>query len=169
MKDDFIIQSAAEQAEGVQTASSIMVEAAQWLKNKNEPMWNPEELTPDKLLKAYDLSEIYLGSLENNPALALVFQWKDETFWPKAADDEAGYLHKLSVRREYKGQGLSHKAIAWCKEQCRKNGRKFLRLDCDPNRKGLTKLYENNGFKRVDRRFVESYDTAFYEYRIDII
>ena len=39
----------------------------------------------------------------------------------------------------------------------------YLRLDCATDRLKLCRFYEKYGFRRVSRRMVGPYDTAFYD------
>jgi GNAT superfamily N-acetyltransferase len=148
---------------GIQKASAVMREVAGWFRDRNLSLWSEEELSVDNLLKKYQSSEIYVGLMRDEPCLAFVLQWQDPVFWPDDAPGEAGYVHKLSVAREYRGTGLAALALEWCKDFARTKGRSYLRLDCDPTRPGLVDLYERCGFTRVGRRMMGAYDAAFYE------
>jgi GNAT superfamily N-acetyltransferase len=157
------IMGAAQIENGIHAASGIMQDVALWFRNKGLGMWSAEELVPEKLLAKYDAAEIYVGLTDGEPSLAFVLQWQDRVFWPDDAPGEAGYVHKLAVARKHRGTGLAEYALTWCKSFSLSQGKKWLRLDCDPDRAGLIGLYERCGFRQVGRRMMGVYDTAFYE------
>ncbi len=146
------------------TASAIMTEVAEWLTKTDQPFWSIEELTPEHLAQSYQLNEFFLGIIEDKPVAVMVLKWEDPLFWPDAAPGEAVYLHKFSIRNNFRGQQLSQKMLNWAMDYAHQNDRKYLRLDCDADRPKLNRIYQNFGFKPVDRRMVdEVYDTIFYQ------
>ena len=60
--------------------------------------------------------------------------------------------------------------IEWAKEEAKKKGRRYLRLDCDAKYPGLCAVYESAGFIRRDTRLMgkkEQFLLARYEVRLD--
>src|ERR1700722_14896828 len=90
----------------IKTACAIMIEAADWLKATGQPLWRPEYLTPDKVVTAPDIP-LYLARIDGDPSGTFLLQPEDPAFWPDAKPGEALYLHKLAVRRQAAGSGLS--------------------------------------------------------------
>jgi GNAT superfamily N-acetyltransferase len=146
----------------------LLLEAARWLEEKGEPMWRPDELTPDALLAKYRPGEMRLGWLEGEPVATMVLQDEDPSFWPDAPTGEALFLHKLAVARRHAGRGLSHAMLNAAGEQARALGKAYLRLDCAAYRPGLRGVYELYGFRCVGRRMVGPFDTAFYELEVGL-
>lgn len=161
-----IIQASTEQ--DLHTASSIMTEVSAWLDRNQQSLWSEKELSPGQLMQAYHLKEFFIGHIKQQPAAVMVLQEKDEIFWPDALPDEAIYLHKLSVKNEHRGQNLSHHMMDWAVQYTRRQGRNYLRLDCDAARPKLNQIYQDFGFELVDRRIVaDIYDTAFYQLNVN--
>jgi GNAT superfamily N-acetyltransferase len=75
-------------------------------------------------------------------------------------------VHRLVVRRRFKGQGISTALLSWAVEHARACGRGRLRLDCDAQRTKLRELYERFGFRFHSYRQVTSYYVARYEYDV---
>jgi len=146
----------------------LLLEAARWLEEKGEPMWRPDELTPDALLAKYRPEEMRLGWLQGETVAAMVLQDEDPFFWPDVPAGESLFVHKLAVARLYAGRGLSHAMLDAAREHAEALDRAFLRLDCAAYRPGLRGVYERYGFRYVGRRLVGPFDTAFYELEVGL-
>jgi ribosomal protein S18 acetylase RimI-like enzyme len=151
--------------QNVQDALQIFQEAAQWLVRNNIPLWNPQDFENGKFLKTIDQKNLFVAYSENKPAAAMVLQWEDPVLWPHDLNN-AGYIHKLSVNRQYAGKGIAQWFVGWAIEQVRSRKRLFLRLDCEANRQKLCKIYEKMGFTQVKRRIIGLYDLALYEMQL---
>jgi ribosomal protein S18 acetylase RimI-like enzyme len=66
-------------------------------------------------------------------------------FWP-GADDDAGYIHRIAVRREARGLGVE--LLKFAERATADAGRKLLRLDCYSGNDALCSYYESAGFVR---------------------
>jgi protein-tyrosine phosphatase len=66
-------------------------------------------------------------------------------FWG-ARPDDAGYLHRLVVRRDRVGNGLGAQLIDWASGCVRAAGRARLRLDVSADNLPLSSFYERLGF-----------------------
>jgi len=150
----------------IENALLIMKEAANRLIKTGKEMWNPEDITKEKILRNIAEKDIYIGYIDDEPAGSMILQWDDKFFWPNIGENESGFIHKLAVRQKYAGKKISNYMVQFAEEECRKRGIKYLRLDCAADRPKLCKFYENLGFRMVDRRMIDKYDTAFYEKKL---
>ena len=146
-------------------AIEIMREAAVWLIETGQPLWRLEDLTEHKILAGITKDDVYVGWIADEAAAAMILQWSDPFFWPQAKD-EAGYIHKLVVRRRFAGTNVSCQMVEWAKQEVLRRGREYLRLDCAGDRPKLCAFYEGLGFQQIDRRMVGRFDEAFYEMRL---
>jgi len=128
-------------------ALDIMREAAQWLVDAGKPMWRLEALTREKL--ANPAEEFHVLYVDGESAAAMLLSFEDRFFWPEVPAGASGFVHKLSVRRKFAGQGLAQRMLSHAAALCREKGVPMLRLDTDPHRPGLVALYERCGFRRV--------------------
>lgn len=144
--------------------TSVLREAAQWLKDIGKPLWNVSDFTEETIS-----SEAHLYHLiKAGPDLAGLFKLQDTDglFWPDVDPTEALYIHKLVVRRSHAGKGLSSLAVSYAAEEARKSGRPFVRLDCESSRPSLRAHYERLGFKHHSDRQVGWFHCSRYEYRV---
>ena len=114
-------------------------------------MWLYEWLTPEELVTDEAKSENFcIGEIGGKIACAFILQRSDSDCWKDSADVQAVYLHKLCVRREYAHRNMTKMVIEAIKEECRKKGIKYIRLDTGLDEKVVRKIYLNAGFKIVD-------------------
>lgn len=106
---------------------------------------------------------MHLGLLRGEPAAAMVVQESDAFFWPGVPEGESLFVHKLARRSHLKGRGTAAAMLDWAKGRASEQERAYLRLDCAADRPKLCRFYEEYGFRRVGRRMLGPYDTAFYE------
>ncbi len=146
---------------------AMLVEAATWVDALGEVMWETGELAPERIAREIAAGQFYLAMVDGDPAGAIRFQLEDTLFWPDLPDDHtSAFVHRLVVRRRYKGQGISTALLRWAIEHAGALGRSHLRLDCDKSRPKLMALYEGVGFQFHSFRQVGPYYVARYEYRL---
>ena len=143
-----------------------MREAAQWLVDIGKPMWNLEDLSPVKINNPSD--EFIVMWIDEESVAAMTLSFEDRFFWPHVALNTSGFIHKLSIRRKFAGKGYAEMLIGHAKKLCLAKSIYYLRLDCDPHRKGLTNFYENCGFSLVELKTISTkklgtIDLAMYE------
>jgi len=91
----------------------------------------------------------------------LTLQWSDPQFWgdgPAVADGDAGYMHRLAVRRSCAGKGIGYRLLDWADMHVQANGGSRLRLDVATENGPFRRYYEAAGF--VHRRDVEGTDLS---------
>jgi GNAT superfamily N-acetyltransferase len=146
------------------TVQAMLVEAAQWVDALGEVMWDEGELAPERVVDEVAAGEFFLALVEGDPAGAIKFQLEDTLFWPDLPHGESAFVHRLVVRRLYKGRGVSTALLRWAVDHARELGKQHLRLDCDKSRPKLRALYEGLGFRFHSFRQVGPYYVARYEY-----
>lgn len=162
MSEDFkVVEGNAE------AAISIMREVAQWGHSVGFNVWKDEALAKEKLLEHAREEEFCIGQVLGEDACCMILQWEDKLFWPKAKRNEAGYVHKLCVRRKYAGQRLSAKMVEFAIEECRKRNIDYLRLDTRWVNARLCNLYKSLGFEIVDKFLLDEGEAfALFEMKL---
>ena len=136
-------------AEAIPEVHALIVEAAQWLIAKGEPLWGEPETSGEELARVARAGELVTGRMGTELCACMYLHNEDPVFWPEAAPGEALYIHRLAVARRFGGRGFSYALLDWAAHEARSTGRNFLRLDCEPRPK-LLALYRDAGFLAVD-------------------
>lgn len=152
----------------VDEAIAIMKEVAEWGRNQGMRVWLDEWLTRDELITEDAQPENFcIGKYQGKVACAFILQWKDSKYWPTAEKNEAAYLHKFCVCREFAHMGMTKLVIEAIKKECKKKGARYIRLDTGLDETVVRKIYLDAGFKIVkilDRETGRS--TALYELEV---
>ena len=134
----------------IDEAIRIMKEVAMWGRNKGFRVWRDEWLTKKELITIDAQPEnFYIGKMDGVAVCAFILQRRDSEYWADA-QDEAVYLHKLCVRREFAGKNMTRFIIEAIKQLCKKEGIRYIRLDTALDEKIVRKIYLKLGFKIVD-------------------
>jgi GNAT superfamily N-acetyltransferase len=149
------------------TVSSILKEAADWLRMTGRAMWRDDELDPDRIHQDVVAGLFNLAQYDGEPAGTIKFQLEDPRFWPDFLGNDAAYLHRIAVRRQFAGKGVSSRMLEWAASHAAGLGRSYLRLDCEADRRELRTIYERFGFRLHSYRDVGPYHLSRYEYVIN--
>lgn len=135
----------------MQNAIYVIREVSAWGREKGYRVWPEEWLTMEELVTPDAGPENFcIGVLDDEIVCAFILQWTDHDYWPEAPKYEAAYLHKFCVRRRFAGKNMTKTVIEAVKEECRKRGIRYIRLDTALDEKKVRKIYLNAGFKIVD-------------------
>jgi len=140
----------------------MLLEASRWVDALGVTMWSEGELVRSEIERDVNAGMYWIAAVDGRPAGAIRFQLEDRLFWPDHDDDDSAFVHRLVVRRAFKGQGVSTALLEWAVDHARAAGRQWLRLDCDAERTKLRALYERFGFRLHSYRRVTSYYVARY-------
>lgn len=132
-------------------AVSILREAALWSLHTGRPTWHVDTFSVAAYESAATAGELVLGYDHGDPVACMLLQRRDDLYWPNDPAGEALYVHKVAVRRTAAGKGWVGGLVCWAREDARRLGARYLRLDT-LNRPKLLALYGELGF-----RFVDSY------------
>jgi GNAT superfamily N-acetyltransferase len=144
----------------------MLDEAARWVDALGVVMWDEGELDPGRIERESAAGQFFIAEVDGDPAGAVRFQLEDQLFWPDLAGGDSAFIHRLVVRRRYKGFGVSTALMAWAVSHARSMGKSYLRLDTDASRPKLRELYERFGFQFHSFREVGPYYVARYVYSL---
>ena len=147
----------------VAVVDAMIREAAAWVDALGVVMWEDGELDSGRIRTEVESGMFFLAVIDGEPAGAIRFQLEDTLFWPDRPSGEAAFVHRLVVRRAFKGRGVARALLEWAVGHASANGRGLLRLDCDANRPKLRALYESCGFRLHSYRQVGPYYVSRYE------
>jgi GNAT superfamily N-acetyltransferase len=127
-------------------------------------MWEEGELTPGRVDAEIAAGLFFVAEVNGDLAGVVRFQLDDHLFWPDLTQDDSAFIHRLVVRRRYRGLGVSTALMEWAVSRARTMGKTYLRLDTDASRPKLRQLYEGFGFDFHSFRQVGAYYVARYQY-----
>lgn len=129
---------------------AVMRKVAEWYREHGYRVWPPEWLTSQELITEEAGPEnFYVGTADEKIVCAFILQWSDREYWPESPEFEAGYLHKLCVRREFAHRNMTAEVVEALKVECRRRGAKYLRLDTGYDEPVVRDIYLNAGFRIV--------------------
>lgn len=158
MDKHFILQKKAfqmEQATAKDTKAvlALLLETARWFKKSGSTQWNgllegtDTHRTEEKILEGdvfvYRRDDQIAGMvmLLQNPSA-----W-DETLWrDQAIVEDAIYLHRIAINRQYAGEAIGEKILKWAHESIRFEGKERIRLDCIAQNEFLNAYYQKAGY-----------------------
>jgi ribosomal protein S18 acetylase RimI-like enzyme len=110
----------------------------------------------------FDNNEFFMVESDNVIIGCFRLQWQDPQFWDQQ-EDNAGYIHSFSIKRELAGQGIGCRLLDLIEAYCLEHGKTLLRLDCNTDVPGLRKYYEKYGFKWVKDIVNAGFRSTLYE------
>lgn len=143
----------------------ILGEAASWLLARGIDQWRPE-----RFRELIDQGDTYLARLDGDAVGTLALQWNDpldEKLWRSVANvEEAGYVHRLAVRRAFAGKDIGQYLLTWAAGVIAATGKSYLRLDCMAENPALCAYYERAGFTYRGEVQEKGWKARLYEKRI---
>lgn len=125
----------------------ILLNAVIWMhRNGLDNLWNESNIKWSQLSKNYNIGDFYISCDNNISTACMALTDYDSIYWPDIPKGASLYIHKLAVRREYAGRGISEELINFSKALAAKYHIDEIRLDCNQKREKLRELYEKNGF-----------------------
>lgn len=132
---------------------ALLSEAAIWQASRGRMSWQvpfPLAVVRRSIQEGETFTLFRDGALDGTLALS----WEDPLFWGDRPPD-AGYVHRLAVRRAAAGQGLGASLLAWASARVAARGRRWLRLDCAATNRELRRYYRALGFELVEVATIE--------------
>jgi len=149
------------------TVYGILHENATWLLSKDILQWPLDWLESIRLeIRASIEAELFHAvELDNTLAAVLEIRSAPEVLWGNN-QDEALYIHKLAIQRQYSGSSLGRNILALLKSEARQKNISFLRLDCVAHNNKLRAYYESCGFNLKGIVDAGEVNLALYEHQI---
>jgi len=123
---------------------AILGEATEWLRSKGIVQW-PDRFPRSVMAAAVDSGGLFVVTEGSVMVATVTLLWSDPSFWGDR--DDAGFVHRLAVRRSHAGMGRT--VLDWAAGQARSVGRTHLCLDCLATNERLRRYYEELGFRLV--------------------
>lgn len=150
----------------IEIVASILQEAANFLIEKGEKLWDADELAPKNIKSEVESGMFWLAQIDGEIAGCLRFQTSDLEYWDDVPHEtDSAFVHRVAVRRKFAGKGVSVAMLDWAKIRAKSLGKTFLRLDCD-KREPLCRFYESQGFTFHSEKVRKPYLVVRYQFEI---
>ena len=141
----------------------ILLDALNWLESIGSKMWVKSRITWEFLSQWIAIDEFCLAYMDQRPVGCMALTDHDPTIWEDIQKGESLFVHRLAVRREAAGQGVSKALLDYAKAQAVRRGINAVRLDCWRDREKIRAIYEREGFVCVKETFLfDHYHAALY-------
>lgn len=145
---------------------NILRETGQWLTDTSQEMWQLDTLTADNLFDEYTRNNCYVMYADRSdgpgvPVATFILQWKDPLYYADVPDNTAGFIHKLTIRRQFSGQNLFADVLTFCRDQCLARGIHEIQLETDATRPALMRFCEKHGFAPTHQKRIQEFGQSF--------
>ncbi|MBQ3352681.1 GNAT family N-acetyltransferase [Candidatus Saccharibacteria bacterium] len=137
----------------------------EWFKDNEIKQWSKylQNHPKEEFLEAIENKNFYIIKVNNELVAGFEIStnskdWNDDT-------TPAYYIYKVVTKVGHKdlGQIIFDK----CKELAKRDGKKYLRLDCLKSNEKLNKIYEEHNFKLVRYGKNDKYSYSLREMKVD--
>lgn len=138
------------QSKDMNEVQRLLLNTALWLQQNGSNQWegllqgkdvhNTKDAIQNNQVVIFRFGETMIGTvtLFSNPS-----PW-DQALWNDA--DKAVYLHRITVNRIFKGQGLGRLIMTWVEKGIEYRTAQKLRLDCVSHTQTLNRFYISLGY-----------------------
>jgi GNAT superfamily N-acetyltransferase len=130
--------------EDVADVIAVLAECSAWLREKGIVQW-PDRFPESLIVTTVDDGDLFVATQGTEIVATVTLKWFDPSFWGER--DDAGFVHRLAVRRSHAGLGRS--LLEWAAERAQSHDRSYLCLDCLSTNQRLRRYYEDLGFQLV--------------------
>ncbi len=132
---------------------ALMVQAAAWLQSKGSKQWHELLAGEDRhgVAFAIERGDVFIFKQDETLAGMVILQqhaseW-DRQLWGDQDREQALYLHRLAINRDFGGRRLGDSILQWAEQGVRFPGKDRVRLDCIASVPALNRLYSGAGFE----------------------
>lgn len=111
----------------------------------------------DKHFIQADVRQKLLWKISKENSIACIFSicLQDPLIWREMEKGDALYLHRVVLNRQFSGEKLFARVLAWARQYAAEHALKYIRMDTWAANEKIIQYYQGYGF-----RFVENYKTA---------
>jgi ribosomal protein S18 acetylase RimI-like enzyme len=143
----------------------VWLDAARWLQVRGIDQWHPARFSPEDAAACIRDTEVWLAETEDGVAGTYLLVWSDPFIWKERDHAEAGYIHRLAVKRAFGGRGLGLRLLQDAENRIAAYGKRLIRLDCMAANERLNRYYLDAGYACVGRVDGDGWSANLYEKR----
>lgn len=152
--------------EDLDAIHKLIYDRCLWFKKKKVKGWNvkfyPNKYDKNYVLEQMKINKLLVAKIENKVCGVMLLKGEDKNYWNN--DDSSYYIHHLATDINLKGVGK--KLIDYAIEQCKKDKKEYLRLDCYKESEFLNNYYQKTGFNNVGSGIFGNYNYNLWEMKI---
>jgi len=141
---------------------SVLQDAARWLVSRGIDQWTPDEFTDALVARWLAIGMIWLAWSRNDAVGTVSLAFQDDPLW-RNVPGAAAYLHKLAVRRDCAGRGVSRALLRAAEDEAARRGIPAVRLDCWAGNIALRHFYTAAGYTLRAIVAEQSWECALFE------
>lgn len=148
---------------------AILIEAAHWIHSAHGiRQWHEQMFTSEIVSDFIRDYEVFVAVQGQELAGCFSVHWGYEEIWGEKFREDAGYVHRLTVSRSRKGQGIGKQLLDYAENYIREKGKNRMRLDCMADNPNLNRFYQSLGFAFQGRFDSEVWSANLYERKISM-
>ncbi|BFT72800.1 GNAT family N-acetyltransferase [Paenibacillus sp. P36] len=150
-----------------ESVRELLVHAARWIeRTQGFIQWREERFSQSYVLDLIQQDEFFVAHMDGVPVGCFSIQWRDEEIWRDQHHENAGYVHRLAVSRDYPGMGIGTRLLNWAESYIKEQGKSWIRLDCMADNAALNRYYTREGFAFCGRYEAQGWAAHLYERQI---
>ena len=137
-----------------------------WFKDNGIKQWSRylENHPKEEFIEAIRNNNLYV--VKEKSVIVACFELSTHSKYWNDDGAQAYYIYKVVTKVGYKNVGEF--VFQKCAEIAKKNGKKYLRLDCLKSNKQLNTIYEKHNFKLIKYGHIGSYSYSLRELNINL-
>jgi len=124
----------------IEQVLTMIRDLSQWLKTKGIQQWS-DAFPRDVLEREISRDELFVLRDGDKVIASVALSTKAGELW-NSTNDNALYLHRLTVLRSRAGEKIGQGMMAWAEDESKRKGASLLRLVCDANNPFLSSYYK---------------------------
>ena len=150
----------------LETIHKLIYDRCVWFDENKIKGWSPS-IYPQKYPVEYfkeqmTINKVFVAKVDGVIQGVMVLKHIDKNFWED--DEPAYYIHHLAT--DVNSRGVGKELIKFAIEQCKKDGKKYLRLDCYSDSLFLNSYYPKVGFRSAGHGVFKNYNFSRWEFVI---
>ena len=144
----------------------ILFDVTDYYERTGDPQWRKEDVKWSGLSKIFNIEDFYILTICNENVGCMAVLDYDPVFWPNIQKGTSLFIHKLAVKRSFKGNGYGKLMIDFGKELAVTEGINEVRVDFHKRKTKLHSFYRDEGFVFVREDFLfGNYECCLFEWK----
>ena len=152
--------------EDLDAIHKLIYDRCLWFSKKGVKGWNinfyPEKYNQDYFEEQMKVNQLFVAKSNNKVCGVMLLKEEDKDFWND--NKPCYYIHHLAT--DIKLKGIGKLLLNYAIEQCKKDNKEYLRLDCYKTSQFLNDYYKKIGFNNVGSGNLDDYNYNLWELNV---